>query len=725
VVGRDALQAGDSTSTRLAVLASEGRSVVVLDQSHPLKYQALPAELEPAPRTKKNEFGTAVPAAEGRTAFLEDLSHAAVRGLKDQDFFTWGPEQLVFRNAYLKPTRGGKSLVQCGPRLEYSALVEVPVGPGVLYLCQLNVGSRLAENAVAQHILLNLLRSAAAYRLEPAQVAATLADPALARAVEAIGLEYAPVDDPLAAIQDPARSIALVSATSAHLQRLAANPERLAAFWQRGGTLFLCGLNPEGLADFNRIVGVNHVIRPFKRERVTFPAVRHPLTAGLTTGDIVMLSGQRIFGWTADEYVAADVFSHVVDLDDIAPFATSDFAAFDNLVNGFVGADGWPLIIDFEHPKDGRPYEIHLDLPQTETIVEYTHDPSVNYNPTTKIALVFDGQDRVEYELPPTGEPLTVAVNPPRRARRVTLQLVSWLSDPAKRPLIGIDNLALRVQRPPEWQATVRPMLNLGGLVHYPRGNGGVVLCNLKFQDTETVPINLTKKRAILAAVLRNLKAPFAGGKTVLAGAKLACTPVDIHTRATTYKDERGWFGDRRRTLRALPSGDHVLGGVKYHLYEMPTSPVPQVLMLGGPGVPGNLPQEIRDIPIGQKADALFFLHTARLDRRMDEREREERRRFELCRYVIHYADGQTADVPVFCELDIDHFLQRDPAALPGAQLAWAGRFENSDESAAVYARQWNNPRPGIEITSVDLLPGKDRDRGVPALLAVTAATVE
>jgi aryl-alcohol dehydrogenase-like predicted oxidoreductase len=35
---------------------------------------------------------------------------------------------------------------------------------------------------------------------------------------------------------------------------------------------------------------------------------------------------------------------------------------------------------------------------------------------------------------------------------------------------------------------------------------------------------------------------------------------------------------------------------------------------------------------------------------------------------------------------------------------------------------QRGNPRPGVEIQSVDLLCGKDRNRGVPMLLAVTAA---
>jgi beta-galactosidase len=740
VVGRDAIEGKVSTSTRLAVLASEGRAVVVLDQSNPLKYQAIPAEMELAPRTKKSDFGDEMPTAEGRTAFIEDISHPALRGLKDKDFFTWGPDlpaaqagqpkvaesaHLVFRNAYVKPTRGGKSLIQCGPRLEYSALVEVPVGRGVMYLCQLDLGSKLAVNPVAEHVLVNLIRCGAAYKLEHAEVTAVIGDEQLGKAVDAIGLEYAKAGDALAAIKDANRKIALVSATPANLRLLAGNPGALESFWQHGGALILCGLTPEGLADYNRVVGVNHVIRPFTRERVTFPASRNPLTAGLTVGDIVMLSGKRIFDWTADEYAASDIFGYVVDLDDLAPFAKSDFSSYANIVNGFVGSDGWPLVIDFEYPKDGKPYVINMDLPQEETIVEYTHKASVNYNATTKIALLFDGKDRVEYDLQPNGEAQTFAVNPPRKARRVTLQLVSWLSDPAKRPLLGIDNIWLKVARSPEWQATVKPMLNIGGMVQYVKGSGSVVLCNLNFKETEAVPANKTKKLTILATLLRNLNAPFSSGKTVIAGADLAYTPIDIHTKATTYKDERGWFGDKRRTLKALPPGEHVFAGVKFNVYEMPTSPVPQVLVLGGNGVPGNLPNEITGIPINTKADALFFLHTARLDRRMDDREREEKKRFELCRYVMHYADGQTAEVPIFCEIDIDHFLQQELKAIPGAQIAWSGKFEDSNESAVVFAKQWNNPRPGVEIKAVDLVYGKDRDRGVPALLAITAATAQ
>ena len=52
-------------------------------------------------------------------------------------------------------------------------------------------------------------------------------------------------------------------------------------------------------------------------------------------------------------------------------------------------------------------------------------------------------------------------------------------------------------------------MLNIGGMMHYVRGSGGIILCNLKFQDREDVAVNAVKKRTILATVLGNLKARF------------------------------------------------------------------------------------------------------------------------------------------------------------------------------------------------------------------------
>ena len=44
----------------------------------------------------------------------------------------------------------------------------------------------------------------------------------------------------------------------------------------------------------------------------------------------------------------------------------------------------------------------------------------------------------------------------------------------------------------------------------------------------------------------------------------------------------------------------------------------------------------------------------------------------------MHYADGQKEEVPIYAEIDIDHYVQQHPTALPGAQIAWTQPYENS-----------------------------------------------
>ena len=164
------------TSTGLAAYAAGGRAVIVLEQRNPLRYQAMPAQMEAA----RNE---------GRAAFAEDLSHPVLRLLQQKDFFAWGPDEIVYRDAYLKPQRGGRSLIQCDHLLQHTALVEIPAGKGVLLLSQLALEEKLANNAVAQQLLANLLVYGADYKLTYRTVSAALepGSPA-AKAVDGIGL---------------------------------------------------------------------------------------------------------------------------------------------------------------------------------------------------------------------------------------------------------------------------------------------------------------------------------------------------------------------------------------------------------------------------------------------------------------------------------------------------------------------------------------------------------
>jgi beta-galactosidase len=711
IIGKDALTPAQSASSALAAFASSGRRVLVLEQKHPLKYQAFPAAME-------------VSQNEGRIAFIEDVSHPAFKGLHQKDFFTWAPGEVVYRNAYLKPTRGGKSLIQCDDLLRNTALIEIPVGKGLLVLSQLVLGETLKENAVAQQLLLNLLDYSSAYKLEYRNVAAAVdGDPRLRKAMDAVGLRYTRAADPLKALAEPGVKIALVHATPANLKVMAENLDKVKQFNKAGGWIVFNGLTPEGLAHYNKIVGFDHMIRPFARERVTFPARKNPLTAGLSTSDIVLYSSQQIFPWQTGNYVASNIYSYVVDYDEVAPFAQFPNDFIRNLVNGFVSADGWVFIVNVPAP-DKPPLDWLLKFPKEQEFRELEWIGNTFYYPVTKISLLFDGKNELKFSTKPNTEPQIFTFTPTRKAKNLTLRLADWTKVPGKAQVTGADNIRLWVKRPPEFYEKVKPLLNIGAMMEYPRDSGGIVLCNLLFKDKEEVPENEGKKRAIFATLLRNLKAPFAGGKTIIAGAKLNYLSIDLSKQANQYRGEQGWFGDKKFTFKDLPTGKQTFAGVPFSIYDFATSPVPTVVMLNGPAVPNKLAEQVRGIPVKRKADALFFLHTARIDRRRNPDEIKKKQKFVLFRYVIHYADGKTADVPIYSEIDIEEYRQARPMPVPGAQVAWTRSYDGTGLSAVAYSRQWNNPRPGVAIKTIDVVNSKEKI-GVPAVLAITTATAE
>jgi hypothetical protein len=248
------------------------------------------------------------------------------------------------------------------------------------------------------------------------------------------------------------------------------------------------------------------------------------------------------------------------------------------------------------------------------------------------------------------------------------------------------------------------------------------VLNQVNARDSEPVPDNVQKKRNIVATLLRNLHATFAGGQ-VLTTAALQFEPLPLDVQCNQYlTKDRGWY-EGGRDLSALPHGEVQLDGVLYSIRHFKTSPVPSCVALAGPGARGQLPNEVRGLKVDTSADALFFLQAFnRGDQWRPGREGETPP--VAFRYVVNYADGQTAEVPVLYGEGADHWVTRDPAGLKGASVAWSAPFpgDASGDQAVLYQLQWQNPRPEVAIASVDMLYGPDGSRwGAPALIALTA----
>lgn len=727
IIGKDALTSRQATDPRWRALAASGARVLVLEQQHPLHYLAVPADFE-------------VTNYVGRIAFPENPEHPIFDALGEQDFFTWSGDHIVYRNVYKKASGGATSLVQCDEELSCSALAACPVGEGLLLLCQLVVGEKLDSDPVAQRLFDNMLDYLAKYRPVRKSVAVALpVDSPEGKLLAASGLQFDTVPDVVSALGGK-WDIVIAAASPESLSKLAAALPKVKSFAARGGWLMLWGLDRDGLADFNKLVGVEHMIRPFEMERVTLAPVRDPLMSGLTMRDVVMDSAQLLNSWTGDRMPADDAFTNIVDLDDVAPFCELPDAkhwGYDdakpgwdhwprNMFNGLTTADSWKYVMTIIPDLAPTATKWTMTLPREQEITDLSIVFNAIYQSITKFNLYFDDDPKpVTFEAKPGNDRQDFQLPVSRKAKVITVELVDWTKQPNGRAILGIDNMWIHVKRPAEYRAKVKPLLNIGGLVKYPLGRGGIVLNQLRILPTEAVPVNAQKKRTIVTTLLRNMGAVVAGGREVVAGAGLNYTPIELGDKCNQFlTKDNGWFDSR--DLSAFPKGENRFAGVMYLIRDFKTSPLPSCVMLGGPGVTGNLPKEVKAIPVAKKADALFFLHTFKRTAEWHPPREGDKTPPILFKYVVHYADGQAADIPVRYGEGADHWVTKEPQGLKSAAVAWAAPFPNdqSGDQAVVYQFQWTNPRPEVEIAAVDIAydPSTDGRFGVPVLLGLTAA---
>lgn len=91
--------------------------------------------------------------------------------------------------------------------------------------------------------------------------------------------------------------------------------------------------------------------------------------------------------------------------------------------------------------------------------------------------------------------------------------------------------------------------------------------------------------------------------------------------------------------------------------------------------------------------------------------------------YVLHYADGESREIPVVLERQIDHWDREQPSPLFEARIAWQQRLDTlEDRHAVLYSMQAASPRPDVAIESIDLV--RTSQRAVPAILAITLGEV-
>ena len=768
IVGPNALSPEDAFGRSLLRFADRGGRVVVLEQENPVAGANLPAPLS----TTTHYGGYAHPQALGTPVF---------RDLGADDLIDWAGSHPTYVKPYEKPSKGGRSLAECGAMLERSPLVEMPTGRGVIVLCQMRVGSKLGVDPAADILLRNLAEHYASYR-PPKGIAGLYApnNRLLREGLRETGVQAEQVGSVRGALNPEEFKVAVIHASRSNLKVLNGMTSRVKRFQQAGGWIMLAGLTPAGIDEYNRLLGTDHLIRPFRMERVTLERPGYPLAATMGNRDVTMYSPENL--QHTKNWISRNVYSYCVDAHrNAAPFtrppgAPEDILQYEstrddhdpyNYVNDLLNSDHWRYIRQIWIDKGQESKSLTFRFRKPETISKVRIWNNANYSTIKDLSIIFDGEEpgTVRTALADSGDLTEVMLDRPRRVEEsITLRIESWRPH---RPrdggyLVGIDNVEFIRAGQPEDRACLD---NVGGLVAYPRGRGGFFLNQIKFMQDEPRPVNADKKLNITGTLLRNMGIGSGTSAVAVPGVNVRYEPISLLDHCNQFlagsEKRSGWFGEDGHDMRLLTTGERRLqDDVLYDLVDHATAPVPNCIMLGVWKSPEGLSRRVTGIDVGKKSDLLFFLHTADVHHPVSPAQRERigasKRPYELpevLRYVVHYADGEKVEIPVILEKHIDHWLRQNPRPLPQAQVAATVEvpgLEDRDQDVlqdlvyrmnthrvanlpelnaedlrgVLYGMQVKNPRPDVKIESIDLVPGEDDRTAVPAVLGITLGDV-
>jgi beta-galactosidase len=728
VIAPHAISADEAVSPALTAFAASGGKVVVLDQQNPLTGPGLPIAVRSTQRA-------------GGYAFGQGASLDVLRNLGPTDFVDWHAEGPTFDRVYQKPATGARSLIECGDGLNFSALFEVPVGEGAIFVSQLRFGANLNTEPAAQVLLANLIEVAAEKQSNSGTVAIVGEATPAVQAARATGLRTAEPSTVREALDARSYPVLALAATAENLRALGEDRGRLDRYLADGGWIMAMGLQPSDVEAFNNLVGVNHIMRPFRVERVTLEAPNHPLMATLGNRDFTYYSPQEImFG---DYWLSEHVYSHVVSGEDVAPFAQMPDGPADpmeykptfsdndpyNYVNGLLNSDSWRTIRQIGIRDDRTSDPLVFRLRRPETLRQINIWNNTNYMTIEDLEIVVDDDtaNPVVAKLPPNGDRVEIPIHPPRPGvRRVSIRAKSvrgefQIRDGVTLKLAGIDNVQfLRVPDAKEGPKT-QFLDNVGGLVAYPRGKGGFLLNQLKFGSDDPNPLNAQKKSRMLTTLLTNLGIGGSAQTPIVAGLNVDFSVLEItrwcnrHIKA--QGDKPGWFGDASRDLRQLVAGEQFYGDVPFRVSDYTNAPIPQSIVLDQVGA------RVESLPISGSVDMLYLLHTANVKRAIADWERGDRNFLapEVAKYRIEYEDGSEVFLPIRLGEEIDHWISRSPSHLPNSIIAWSAAIAgHPEEKSVIFRTSWQNPKPSIGIRRVDLISGTDIARADYALLAIT-----
>jgi hypothetical protein len=168
------------------------------------------------------------------------------------------------------------------------------------------------------------------------------------------------------------------------------------------------------------------------------------------------------------------------------------------------------------------------------------------------------------------------------------------------------------------------------------------------------------------------------------------------------------WQGKPGDDLASLPKGVQTFGGIEFD--------VRGVVQLKGKGPLARFPAEVKNIPVHQRCQHLYFLHAASVSGQAKDGE-------QIGSYLVHVPNSElNLEIPIVYGRSVRSWHQEpnEPEADKDLKVAWSGEnasTRRNGKSIRLFVTAWNLA-PGVEIESLDFVSAKLN--AAPFLLAIS-----
>ncbi len=205
----------------------------------------------------------------------------------------------------------------------------------------------------------------------------------------------------------------------------------------------------------------------------------------------------------------------------------------------------------------------------------------------------------------------------------------------------------------------------------------------------------------------------FAGAVAAMAArpAQAAFQPVDMRAVVNMgWQDDKagdgqgGWTDQGGTDMRGMETGRRTLLGIPFDVIDPATNGGKAELTLGSKKFPAG-PMDVT-LPVNAAARSIYFLHASAWTGG------------QMATYVIHYADGTSAEIPIIAKEEIADWW--GPKNGPKYRVAFHMPNLATDD-VGMYVFGWDNPSPDKPIKSIEFKSADEN--GIVVVAAVTLSS--